>query len=398
MCTPLILLFPLFPLFSFFVTIASHVRISLSMKLLMISGDRSILQGKKGAFWYTLEAFRKHWDRIDIITPYAPKMKSKSDSVVGDVFFHPCPSGLWYQSTWIEKKGQELFEKHHHDVMTVHEYPPFYNGSGARKLSHKIGIPYALEVHHIVGHPKPASITEWFGRLLSRLYIPRNAKNASVIRTVNGEVKTILEGWGIPSEKIIVVPSFYLDGTVLRKQLQPPVIYDAVFCGRLVANKGLNNVIDAIGSLPGAKLLVIGDGPLRSRFEKKVEQMGLGDRVKFVGWLPTIEAVAGALQSARIFVMNSKSEGGPRVALEAMACGLPVLVTRVGVMADVIQDKVNGMFTDGTAGDLARKIRELLEDENLRNSLGMEAQQILNRFEREKLIGEYAEFLKKLKK
>ena len=123
------------------------------MKLLMISGDRSILQRRNGAFWYTLQELRKHWDHIDIICPCTRaqihenqrRAKAGRASLVGGkVFFHPSPSSLWKQTSWITSVGSELIEKHRHDVMTVHEYPPFYNGLGARRLAKKYKISYAL--------------------------------------------------------------------------------------------------------------------------------------------------------------------------------------------------------------------------------------------------------------
>src|SRR3989338_387984 len=100
------------------------------MRLLMISGDRSILQGKKGAFWYMLEEFRKHWERIDVICPKSaphPHLLPKGEGIspFENVFFHSSPHGLWYQPRWIVKTGKALIREHRHDVMSVHEYPPF---------------------------------------------------------------------------------------------------------------------------------------------------------------------------------------------------------------------------------------------------------------------------------
>ena len=122
--------------------------------------------------------------------------------------------------------------------------------------------------------------------------------------------------------------------------------------------------------------------------------MGIENRVTFLGWLPTQEAVSGAIQTARIFVMNSKSEGGPRVALEAMACGMPVITTRVGVMPEVITDGENGLFTSGKSEDLTKKIGMLLRNTAQQESLGTEAKNILETYERSTLIRQYAAFLK----
>lgn len=424
------------------------------MKLLMISGDRSILRGKRGAFWYTLQELRKHWERIDVLCPRVgltsqpPSPSSFPSSIppnplppeeeggvllfplssgegargrglctkrgglegeddeqrgrgvrggeAGEVHFHPSPRGLWYQPLWILKEGQKLIAAHHHDVMTVHEYPPFYNGLGARLLARKTGIPYAIEIHHVVGHPRAASFTEWIGRALSRVVLPWHGRSAKAIRVVNRSVRSMLAAWGIPEEKLAVVSSFYLDRDLLTRNVRPPVAHDVCFCGRIVPNKRLITLIESVADLPGVRVLIIGDGPERTHCERRVRELGMGERVTFLGWLPTTEDVVSAMMTARIFVMNSLSEGGPRSALEAMGMGMPVITTSVGVMPEVIEDGVNGLFTDGTPGDLRRKIMLLITDEALREALGREAQKVLDRFDRAVLVKEYAEFLQSI--
>ncbi len=375
------------------------------MKLLMISGDRSILQRKQGAFWYTLQELRNHFDQIDVITPQivVPVLKGGSKSKAGEsglvggkVFFHPCPYRLIKQPRWIVKKGKELIEEFKHNVMTVHEYPPFYNGIGAKKLAKKMNIPYALEVHHIVGYPKAATLSERIGKMTSKSYFPRAAKSATAIRVVNKEVGGKLVSWGVPNKKIHLVPSFYLDGDVLTKDHAPPVIYDVVFCGRLVPNKGLGNLIEAVSKLNNVRLAVIGSGPELMKHEKKVDKLGLNNMVTFLGWLPTLEGVIGAVLSSRIFVMPSQSEGGPRSLLEAMAVEMPVITTKVGVVPEVIEDGVNGIITTGDPDDLAEKIRLLLGDEKLRKKIGKEAGKIMDTYERKTLVKAYADFLKSL--
>jgi glycosyltransferase involved in cell wall biosynthesis len=361
----------------------------------MISGDRSLLPGKKGAFWYMLEAFSKHWERIDVIVPAASD-KTQAASFFGNVFVHASPHGLWYQPLWILKKGKELHAMHHHAVMTVHEYPPFYNGLGAMLLKRKIKTPAALEVHHLVGYPRPASLTEWIGRILTRLWLPLETAGFSAVRTVNTTVANQLLKWMVAPRKVQVVPSFYLDRAAFAALPEVQKQYDVAFCARLVANKGLAELLHALVQVPSATLLVVGDGPERQKMETLAKQLNILHRVEFRGWVETQREVMTLLKSARVFVMNSTSEGGPRVALEAMACGLPVIATRVGVMPDVVVEGVNGLFTTGTSEDLAVAITTLLSDQAVRARMGAQAQTILDRFDRDRLIANYAHFLQSL--
>lgn len=375
------------------------------MNLLMISGDRSMLEGKQGAFWYTLEALSKEWDRIDIICPKAAGLELRAtgntldsrlstQTFFGNVHFHPSPKGLWYQSFWIKKRGKQLAELFSHHVMTVHEYPPFYNGIGGWMLSRATGIPYVLEIHHLVGYPVAADWQERIGRVMSWLYIPWAIARSQCARLVSKNTAERLMKWGAPQGKIRVVPSFYLDRQLIESLGEaPPVQYDVVFCGRLVSNKGLKRVIEALAHIPRGTLLVIGDGPERKPMQDLAKALGIEHRVEFRGWLPSQRDVLRALRSAKVFVMNSSSEGGPRVALEAMAIGMPVLVTNVGVMPDVIINHKNGVLTTGESKDVAEKLQQMIGDPAWRAEMGNMATKVLDRFERAKLIAQYARFL-----
>jgi len=368
------------------------------MNLLMISGDRSMLSGKQGAFWYTLEALSREFERVDVICPRANEMKNetlKMNNFFANVFFHPSPYRLLQQTKWIITKGEQLIGLHHHAMMAVHEYPPFYNGIGARKLTKMTGVPHVLEVHHIVGYPVAASFTERIGRMMSRVYLPRAINKSAGCRTVNKGTAQTLIAWGALPHKVRVVPSFYLDRQLITSLGdRPPVRFDVVFCGRMVANKGVEHLLQAIALLPKVTLLLIGDGPLRKYLEDCARDLNIIHRVEFRGWMPTQQNVLQTIRKAKMLVMNSTSEGGPRVPLEAMAAGVPVIVTKVGVMPDVIEDGKNGLFTTGEPQDLAEKIKSLLGNDTLREQMGHEGRKILERFEREKLIKNYADFLK----
>lgn len=359
--------------------------------LLMISGDRSVAAGKQGAFSQTLRELSAHWERIDVICPFAGSAPHQFEDL--PVYIHPSPRGLWYQPWWILAKGRELYARHRHHIMTVHCYPPFYNSVGAGWLARKTGLQYVLEVHHIVGYPHPASLAERIGRALSRRFLPLLVQSAAGVRTVNAAVRSVLIAWGIAPDAIRIISSMYLDTALLRSIPVQQKRYDIAFCGRLVANKGLMELLQAVATLPSVWLVVIGDGPLRSSAQKRARALGIADRVDFAGWLPAPEDVLKTLLQAQVFVMNSRSEGGPRVLLEAMALGMPCIATPVGMAPEVIKDGYNGILTTGAPDDLARQIARLLADASLRERIGSAARAVLDVYDRTETVGAYARYL-----
>jgi glycosyltransferase involved in cell wall biosynthesis len=112
------------------------------------------------------------------------------------------------------------------------------------------------------------------------------------------------------------------------------------------------DVATLIGSMPkildlypGAKLSVVGTGPLRSHLQQVACTLGVSDHVRFVGRLPRQEVI-GFLRGLDVFVLSSLTEGIPIVVLEAMACGVPVVATRVGGIPEVISDGETGLLVN----------------------------------------------------
>jgi len=305
-------------------------------KLLMITGDRALAQGKKGPFYYMLEEFSKHWKRIDII---CPKTNQKISKVHKNVFIHSSPSSPWgilQQPRFILKKGTEIYKKEKFDLFTIHSYPPFYNDLGGIKLYKKIKVPYFLEVMHITGYPKPGNLKEVIYRSLTKLFIKKFIKNAKAVRIINKkQTPQFLKKISVDKNKLKYIPAFYIDFNIFKLQNLEKK-YDLVFSGRLVKNKGIFLLLEAIKSPKlktlNPKLIIIGSGPLEGKIKKYIKKHKLESNVKFAGWLSTTEDVAKVYNQSKIMVMPSFNEGGPRVNLEAMACGVPVITSRVGLV------------------------------------------------------------------
>jgi glycosyltransferase involved in cell wall biosynthesis len=365
-----------------------------TMKLLMITGDRSVAQGKESAFFRTLHGLSTQFERIDVL---CPRVRGKVvEQVFANVFLHSARTGRLFFPLWIRITGKALHDAHGHYVMTVHDYPPFLNGIGARLLLRTIRIPSVLEIHHLVGVPRAASLTEWCARILNRLFLKAHAMHFTAIRVVNSTVKDALVAMRVPDSRIVIVPSVYLDMGLLAAIPEAQKRYDFVFSARVVPNKDLGTVLAALAAVPNATMLIIGEGPLLPRMKKHAVALGLDARVTFAGWLPTARDVMIAMKSGSVFIMHSTSEGNPRVAIEAMALGLPVIATRVGIMPDVIEDGRNGLIVSGTRDDLARALREIMGSEERIHTMGLAAAEDVRRFASDLTLASYATFLHSL--
>jgi len=374
----------------------------------MISGDRSLAEGKRGAFYNTLEEFHKYWERIDIICPRSQNQKSKFKNqnynsklkIFDNVYLHESPWSIWLQPFWILKKGREIYHEQKFDLMTVHEYPPFYNGIGARLLWNKIHVPYVLEIHHIPGYPRAADFKEWFYKKLVWLFIKHDVAKARAVRVVNQhQVPEFLIKAGVSKEKIAHMPSFYIDLNVF-KPADVVKKYDFIFVGRLAKNKGIDLLLEAAGKLKfkiiNFKLLIVGDGPEKENLKFKIYNLKLHDNVVLYGWAKDSREVAQLLNQSKILIMPSYNEGGPRVALEAMACGVPVLATPVGIVPDLIKNGETGAIIDWDPQDISQKAAELLENNYKYQKYSKIGMEIANHFEKKDSIKNYAQKLQKL--
>jgi L-malate glycosyltransferase len=109
-----------------------------------------------------------------------------------------------------------------------------------------------------------------------------------------------------------------------------------------------------------ANLVMIGDGPERVDAEKEAGELGVDGDVRFLGRL---DSVASLLQASDLFVLPSQSESFGLAALEAMACGSPVVASRAGGLPEVVDDGVNGILEPpGSVEAMARRAIELLRD------------------------------------
>ncbi len=206
-------------------------------------------------------------------------------------------------------------------------------------------------------------------RVLGRMRIGRMAAYIDRFITISSEIADELVGEGFDSGKCRFIPNgvdidVYQPATkkerkVLRGKLELPQGFICVFSGRLAPEKGLKTLFSAWKEIcsrhKDAYLLVLGSGPLESELRSaKVKN------VIFRGYVPE---PLKFYQASDAFILPSETEGLSNAMLEAMACGLAVLATRVGAAGEIITDGDNGMLLKaGSVDDIIQALEHLLSN------------------------------------
>jgi len=160
---------------------------------------------------------------------------------------------------------------------------------------------------------------------------------------------------GFPKHKLVIKPNFLINPPSPEFQNSGFV----VFIGRLGEEKGLKILIEAWRNITTIPLKIIGEGPMRFELEKIVRELNLS--IEILGYRPPQECM-NYLKMSQFFIFPSIwYEGLPMVVLEAMACGKPIIASGIGVLPELIKDKVTGLlFEPGNVNDLVEKIKWMI--------------------------------------
>jgi glycosyltransferase involved in cell wall biosynthesis len=121
------------------------------------------------------------------------------------------------------------------------------------------------------------------------------------------------------------------------------------------------------------------------------KRLDTGAGVDHIPFLPSLRDVSEAYNRAKVVVCASYAEGGPRFVIEAMACGLPVVSTPVGLMREVVQDGETGFLVHTwSPEEMAKRIRTLLTDAQLYRRCSEKAMEVASQFDYDHVIAQYA--------
>ena len=241
------------------------------------------------------------------------------------------------------------------DIIHAHFVVP--TGALALALHFLTRIPYVLTAH--LGDV-PGGVPEQTDRLFSVLgpLIKPIWSHAAAVTSVSRFVAELAaRNCGIKSQVILNgVPM--LPAPPALSQSDTPRL---VMLGRISIQKNPLLAVEALSlirDLPW-NLEVIGDGPLAEAMRESASRHGISDRIHFLGWLDA-ESVSAQLTGADILLMTSTTEGLPMAGIEALRHGLAIVGSRIGGLADVIEDKKNGFFCDMAPEAFALALRHLL--------------------------------------
>ncbi len=165
------------------------------------------------------------------------------------------------------------------------------------------------------------------------------------------------------------------------------------FIGRLSQQKNLLALLEALKGLPYT-INLIGSG----RQEEHLTEFANKNHINanFLGNIPNRE-LPRILNEHELFILPSLWEGMPKTLLEAMACGLPVVGTKIDGTKEVIKHRENGILCDTDSNSIRQAITSVMEDEGLKQTLGKKARETIEeRFSLEKLIGKELELYAQL--
>lgn len=168
------------------------------------------------------------------------------------------------------------------------------------------------------------------------------------------------------------------DRDVLRKSLDIATPFTILFCGNLLPLKGLDTLLPAFADLAAerddATLLLVGSGAHETRYRAMAESLGIGGLVRWAGYIAP-EGIPDYYAAADLLVLPSLCEVWGLVVNEALACGVPVLLSgAAGASADIVRDGVNGFVVPpGDRAALTGALRRFFADPALREAMRREA-------------------------
>ena len=211
-----------------------------------------------------------------------------------------------------------------------------------------------------------------------RLARDRALRRVAHLVCPSGYLAALAVSWGVPRERVTVLPNAaptlpsLPDRDEAREAfgVEGPLL---AFAGRITKQKALEVALDALGRVDGVTLAIAGDGPDLPDLRRRVAELDLDGRVRFLGPLDR-DRVLTLFRAADASLLTSSWENFPHTVVEALAVGTPVIATAVGGVPELVRDGENGLLVPAGDGDaLAAAVRRVFGEPGLRERLAAAA-------------------------
>lgn len=259
------------------------------------------------------------------------------------------------ESLHVGRIAYEFYLKNSFDLVAVHNlFDAIAVPMRQKTVMHLHGTPIEFEHHHLVLTTLPGrfiSVSDSVGSNWQKV-LPKDSRNIVIKNGVDTEF-------------------FY--------STREDLLSDITFVGRLLPNKGIDTIIEAVKyakDVYGIEISasIVGIGPEEIELKKLVVELGLKKQIKFLGYVDDSE-LPHLYSSSRICVFPSKDkEGVLTTMLEAASCGRPIISTTVGGIPEFLKNEHNGLLVPPSdVKKLGEAVYRLLRDQSLQNSLGNQA-------------------------
>lgn len=234
----------------------------------------------------------------------------------------------------------------------------------------------------------------WKGRLKLQVF-RLLAPYLFAIRTVGQRIARSILQYGIMTRAYVIpVPAYAVSGSghCLPSANGKRVLY----VGRLVPQKGLEDWLTIAAQVHRARsdvcFDIVGDGPQAKSLQQQADRLGLGDVVRFWGYVPNA-ALVDRYRSANVFLLTSHYEGFGRVVVEALAHGVPVVAPKIAGVEDIVESGSNGFLHDaGDVSAMAESVLRLIGDEPLTRRMGsLGSADVRRRFDPDELAARWVD-------
>lgn len=265
--------------------------------------------------------------------------------------------------------AQRLHSAEPFDLVDAQFFYP--DGPAAAQIAAELGLPLSIKA-------RGADISLWGNKPYARRKMVAAAQQSAGMLAVSKALADDMSDMGLPRDKITI------HYTGLDRELFHPLARDnararlahehgvpadgelLASVGALIARKGQQYVIRALGQLPGMRLALVGTGEDRAALHELAHATGVGERVHFLGSLDHA-ALPVVLSAARAMVLPSASEGLANAWVEALACGTPLVITDAGGARELMLAPEAGQIVARKADAIAVGIRAVLADDHPRD-------------------------------